>query len=67
MTNIRAVVVIGFPEGQVDQVVDQEVDAEKKNQQCRKSLLVHRRQVESYTHAVENGNHEVSFLYFTRF
>jgi len=52
MTDICPIVVIGFSEGKVDKVVNDEVNAEEQDDKGRKDLLVHGSHVKSYTHTV---------------
>ena len=66
VTHIGSIVVIGLDEGQIDQVIYDEVDTDEQNQQSGEDIFVHGRHVISNPHAVEYGNHEVSTLQFAR-
>ena len=65
MANVGSVIVVGLPEGEVDKVVYQEVNAQQENKQCGESLLIHGGKVETDTHTIDDRYHEISSFYFT--
>lgn len=63
VADVGPVVVVGLPKGQVDQVVNDEVNAQQKDDQSREHVLVHARHVKANLHPVKNGHHEIGSLH----